>query len=78
MHLRTYSVIHMGSPIFKYCASGDIASMQRLFENGQATPLDVKFYSGDYSLTLIEVSSCIQVYGGHFNVRVSKLRDMDN
>ena len=56
MHLRTYNVVSYSSPVFHYCRGGNIAGIQRLIENGEATPLDVGVSGDGLSKTMIEVN----------------------
>lgn len=46
--LRMYNIIPRDSPIVKACETGDIASAQKLFAIGQASPFDVAIRSGRY------------------------------
>jgi hypothetical protein len=47
-----YNIVEGDSPIFHYCAIGDLSSMRRLFRSGEAAPLDTTG-SGE---TLLDVS----------------------
>jgi hypothetical protein len=38
--LRTYGIVPWGSPILEACRKGNVAEMQRLFDNRLASPFD--------------------------------------
>jgi len=60
MHLRTFNLVPDGSPIFQSCEDGNLAQVQWLIENGEASLLDVVcdvYLAYDGKITLIGVSS---------------------
>ena len=52
LQLHTHNLVPLNSPIFKYCARGNLAGVRRLLDKGMASPLDVS----EWGLTLLDVS----------------------
>jgi len=57
VYLRTFCLVPDGSPIFQSCEHGDLAQVQGLIQNGEASLLDVVLGLGWGRMTLVEVSS---------------------
>ena len=56
--LRTFRYISDGSMIVHFCRNGDVASVQRMFENGLASPFDrVRYKDEDWSLLHVSITS---------------------
>lgn len=76
--LRTYNVVPYWSPIFYFCAVGDLATVQHLLQVGEAGLLDVRIdddaRDANGYMTLIEASLLLHAFWNLFKLTTTSTR----